>query len=588
MKIIGRALCVLGVVVTALWVGVASAAAHAVLVGSDPAYGATVQHAPEWVSLTFDEPVTAAQHAVTVADRDGVRADTGGVTTADGGRTVVVPLRSGLPDGTYLLGWSLLSADGHVVAGSIVFGIGTPPDLSLTAAPPDPLVAALDTVVRLLTGLGYTGVALAVGVPLAARLVWREGLRGRGILQLTRIGAVAVVVASLLIFAATPGRLAGAAGWGEPHVWVQSATSILGTAALVRAAAAVLLAIGWWYWAQSSHDSGAPLSGIRRNQVERGQCGSRPKACRDDGGRYRAYKVSGWVPAGWGQWPPVIAVAAGAVVAATAVSGHAVAGEYRWAAVGSTVLHLVGMSVWVGGVAIVLLVWRTPGRAAVVRRFGPVAAGAVALVVVTGIFQSWRAVSPLAALWSTSWGLLLLLKLALVGAAAGTALVARRVSRSEVPASSDMRRHKRSGALLRIEFGVQVAVLVVSALLTGVAPARETYDPATALNAQLGPLSAAVAVDGAHTGRQEFTVHLRDSQGVPAGALELSARLVRGDGRIGSIEVPFRRVEPVELGPDYFVSQPVQVPLAGDWQLRLTVAVDRTNAYAATLPYRVW
>ncbi|MEC3955534.1 copper resistance protein CopC [Nocardia sp. CDC153] len=593
------ALILLGYATVAVFLGAATASAHAVLVGSDPAYGAMVDHAPDRVSITFDEPVTAAPNAVTVTDRDGERVDTGNAETSNGGRTIALRLRSGTPEGTYLLGWSLLSADGHVVAGSIVFGIGVPPDLTVTAAHPDPLIAMLDTVVRLLTAVGYLGIVLAVGIPLAARVIWPEALRTRAITQLIRVGAAAMAIAAFLTFAATPGRLAGAAGWGDAKVWVQSSTSLLGASALVRVVAAIALG-----WAATAGGVAVRQDGTVRHRAGVGgvdvgrEVSLEPTIPRPRG----AFGVGGELLSGLSMGATAVrrdmaaVVAGAAVVLGVAVSGHAVTGEYRWAAVISTVLHVLAMAVWVGGVILVGLAWRTARRAEVVARFGPVAGGAVTVLVLSGLVQSWRAVSPVAALWDTSWGRLLLVKLALVVLAVGVALVVRAAATRGVGGfvaarAPSVRRGMigwRSGWLVRAEIGVQVAVLVVTALLTGVAPARDTYDPAVTLEASVGPLRARVSVDGTHAGRQEFTVRLRDSAGTPVGALGVGGRLERVDGGVGPVEVVFRRVEPVEIGPDYFVSRAVPVTMAGEWRLRLTVVADRTNGYAATVPYRVW
>ncbi|MFI1914524.1 copper resistance protein CopC [Nocardia sp. NPDC020380] len=289
-----RVVLVSGLALLALWCGSATASAHAVLVSSDPAYGSTITHEPDRVSLTFDEPVTAAQDAVTISDADGQRVDTGGTTTADGGRTVQRHLRAGLPDGTYLLGWSLLSADGHLVSGSIVFGIGVPPDLCVSVAHPDPLVAALDTIVRLLTGLGYAGLALAVGIPVAARLIWPAGFRTRAVPQLIRIGAATNALTAVSIFAATPGRLAGSAGWGQPQVWAQAATTVLGAAALLRAAAAAVLAFAARKAAAAVGESTAP-GRVSRSRLAQGPAAD---AQRPPGGSDIAYRADG-IPGFW-------------------------------------------------------------------------------------------------------------------------------------------------------------------------------------------------------------------------------------------------------------------------------------------------
>ncbi|MGV9720784.1 copper resistance CopC/CopD family protein [Nocardia beijingensis] len=500
----------------------AVASAHAVLVGTDPGYGATVPDAPTRVTVRFDEPVTAAGAGVTVADKDGRRVDIETVSPADGGHAVVVGVRPDLPAGTYLLSWVVLSADGHTVSGSSVFGIRVPPDLTLGDPPRDPVAVTADGVARMLTAVGYLGVVLAVGVPGVASLAWRAGTRTAVVAQLTGIGAVTVAAVSLLAVAVTPARLTGTDGWADPRAWAQVLTSSPGIAAVVRALAGAALAAG----------------------------------------RSR---------------PSVVAVAGAVIVVTTAASGHAMAGAARPAALISTAVHVLAMALWVGAVVLGVVVRRRPDRAILLPRFGRVAAAAVAVLVLTGVYQSVRSVDPLAAVWTTPWGRLLLLKSALVLAAAGAVLAARRILRGRVPHSA-----------LRLEFTLLAAVLVVTGVLAGTTPARDDYDPRITLAADFGPARAEVTVDGAGAGEQELTVHLRDASGTPIGASAVSGRLTRTDDAIGPIDIAFRRVEPVELGPHFFVSQPVRVPLAGTWQLRLTVLLDRTTGYTATVPYRVW
>ncbi|MEV6339740.1 copper resistance protein CopC [Nocardia vinacea] len=498
----------------------ATASAHAVLVGTDPAYGATVGAAPAQVSVTFDEPVTAADSGVTVVDVGGKRVDTGNVSSTDGGHTVGVRLASDLPDGTYLLSWAVLSADGHTVGGSSVFGIGVPPDLTLDGPPRDPVVAAADTVVRLLTAIGYMGVVLGVGVPATAWFVWRQGLRSRAVAQLTRVGALTIAVTASVIFAATPARLTGATGWADAAAWAEALYSTPGVTALIRAAAAAVLVLSW----------------------------PRPK---------------------------LVVPAACAVLVATAAAGHAIAGTAPALALVSTTVHLAAMSVWVGGVVLAVLVWRRPNRFELLTRFARVAIGAVAVLVITGTYQSFRSVTPAAVLWTTTWGRLLLLKLAVIVAV--------------LAAAAFIRIHHRSApTALRLELSLQIIVLVITATLTGVTPARDAFNPATSTTATVGPLRAEIVVDGAAAGKQELTIRLRDSTGEPIAASRLTARLTRRDNKIGPIDIAFRRVDPIELEPPYFVSQSLRVPLPGKWQLMLTVLVDRTTGYTATVPYRVW
>ncbi|MGW8654671.1 hypothetical protein ACWGMO_35230, partial [Nocardia salmonicida] len=124
------------------------------------------------------------------------------------------------------------------------------------------------------------------------------------------------------------------------------------------------------------------------------------------------------------------------------------------------------------------------------------------------------------------------------------------------------------------------------AVLAGIAPARDAYDPPTQTTVTLGPLRAALDVDGAGAGEQQLTVRIDDATGTPLDVLDLTGRLIRDDDSL-PIDLEFRRVTPRDLAPDYFLAE-ARIPVSGEWRLRLTVTVDRGTAYAATVPYRVW
>src|SRR6185503_2931846 len=90
--------------------------------------------------------------------------------------------------------------------------------------------------------------------------------------------------------------------------------------------------------------------------------------------------------------------ATGAVLAlgAVAASGHAGSAEPRVPSILNDWLHLVSSAVWLGGIALLVILWwpvvrftRAPTRTAIAREvlapFGRVAGGAFALVVATGV-----------------------------------------------------------------------------------------------------------------------------------------------------------------------------------------------------------
>jgi methionine-rich copper-binding protein CopC len=118
--------------VCALFLSAAPAAAHAELIGSNPAAGAAVPAAPTQVELTFNGPVTP--QAVSVTGPGGV---TWAVQTPSvaGVAVVQAPVVPAGPAGEYTIAYEVLSEDGDAVRGTVVF--------TLTAAVPAPTTTTL-------------------------------------------------------------------------------------------------------------------------------------------------------------------------------------------------------------------------------------------------------------------------------------------------------------------------------------------------------------------------------------------------------------------------------------------------------------
>jgi methionine-rich copper-binding protein CopC len=113
-------LLVLLLLTLAAGVGLAGpAAAHNVLISSDPTDGSTLQKAPTSVRLTFDQPVQDFEPVVTIIGPDGQRYESGSPQIDS---TVVTTGVGSLPvAGGYTIAYRIVSADGHPVEGSIAF-----------------------------------------------------------------------------------------------------------------------------------------------------------------------------------------------------------------------------------------------------------------------------------------------------------------------------------------------------------------------------------------------------------------------------------------------------------------------------------
>jgi methionine-rich copper-binding protein CopC len=99
----------------------APAAAHAVLVGSDPADGAMLDAAPDVVELEFDEPVQATFTQVAVLDDEENHYEVGDPEVVGGTVTQAV---TGVGAGEYRISYRVGSSDGHPATGVLTFTVG--------------------------------------------------------------------------------------------------------------------------------------------------------------------------------------------------------------------------------------------------------------------------------------------------------------------------------------------------------------------------------------------------------------------------------------------------------------------------------
>lgn len=125
------------------------ASAHAGLVSSDPAEGATLPSAPARVTLEFSEPVEAPAYVVATGP-DGTTHQLDDPTVADAVVTQKLDpatLGSARTEGGWTIAYRIVSADGHAVQGHVRFRVsstatvapqpGEPASTSLPSEPSD-------------------------------------------------------------------------------------------------------------------------------------------------------------------------------------------------------------------------------------------------------------------------------------------------------------------------------------------------------------------------------------------------------------------------------------------------------------------
>ncbi|MDV8002056.1 copper resistance protein CopC [Rhodococcus sp. IEGM 1408] len=108
------------------------AAAHSVLLSTDPADGAALDAAPDRVVLTFNEDINQTFASVAVTSGDDRTNLVVGEPVVVGAE--VTAALDGLADGSYTVGFRVTSADGHVISGSSGFTVAAAPGAAAPGA----------------------------------------------------------------------------------------------------------------------------------------------------------------------------------------------------------------------------------------------------------------------------------------------------------------------------------------------------------------------------------------------------------------------------------------------------------------------
>ncbi|WP_033285577.1 copper resistance CopC/CopD family protein [Streptomyces sp. NRRL F-525] len=590
----------LGSLLVLLLLGTAgTASAHAALESTDPADGSVLKSAPRTVTLTFSESVALLDDSFRVYDPDNRRVKTSSAHHAkDAGDTASVTLPAKLGTGTYTVAWRVVSADSHPVSGAFTFSIGKPSATTTpvsTAPVEDPLTGSLYDIARY---FAYIAAALLIGTATFVTLCRPPNPTVLNKPILMGWWTLLAATLALLILRAPYEAGTSLATAFEPSAIPKTLTSRPGLALAARllllaATAAFLL-------------------------------------------RLRGRERFGRVALGTG------AVLAVGLALTWASAEHASAGIQVPVAMTSAVLHLLAMSVWLGGLtALLTVLYRSSDLdAAPVARFSRLAFASVTVLVVTGVYQSWRGLGSWNALTETSYGRILLVKLGAVTLLLAVAGWSRRWTgrmvgeevRLQVPelvrtgadgaAASGGEGASTSGAdskgggdgspdrgdgsqdrfrrglrrSVLFEVGVGVVVLVITTLLTNTLPGRAAADAQqTATSA--GIPAASVTIVPFRVGNAGGKVQITLDPG-RVGENSVEAVVYGPDGGFATVPelrlsftLPAQKVGPLDANVKdeggYWGTNTLNLPIAGTWTMKVTVRTSDVDQVSVSRQVRI-
>lgn len=548
----------------------APVSAHANLVRAEPGIGASVATAPTTVRLSFSEAPEPRYSTVTVFNAAHERFDNDDLHAAPDDRLSLIVGVRGMPQGVYTVVWKTTSADdGHTESGTFAFGIGA---ASVTTAAATTVGgfsknAPLEVPAK---WLALLSVCIFLGILSLSLIIWKPTMAAsqKGadetiarsvdqrlglIMEIALFALVATTVLGVVaqVAKATDQSLVGALKPGtlRDYLFLTRAGRIWFLRLLLAVAAAIIL-------------RPRRLLLVRTTQAR-------------ETAAQRAVTAVG--------------IALGAAVLLTfSLTSHSAATAF-WTpfTIAMDWLHLLATATWVGGLiglaaTVPLLRARTAeGRAmlrATVARFSNMALVSVGVLILTGLYSAWVHVGSPNALWPTNYGRALLLKmvfvLALILLGAFNMLWIR--PRLDARANNQTRErsvvarimeHFRRSIMAEIVLGV--AVLLVVAILTGLAPSRESQTLTGETNltqrAKAGDLTIALTPSTLQASAITYDVFV--TKGKPVGDAD------RVTLRFASPELGADETEAVTTGTGdghYTVSGPYTT-LNGNWRTRVIV-----------------
>ena len=198
---------VVAILIGVLALGTGIASAHATVQSSTPSDGASLPAAPKEVSVTFSEDVSAVSGGLSVLNRDGKRVDDE-TSHVNNGRTLVTGISDSLPDGTYVATYRVLSADGHPVSGSFLFGVGSGA-VDTNARPTSSGDRLWEIIGGIARALMYLSALLAAGVAFFLAFLHDQADDRWRIVPIVRIGSFLAAVGAVGIVMSQAALLTG-------------------------------------------------------------------------------------------------------------------------------------------------------------------------------------------------------------------------------------------------------------------------------------------------------------------------------------------------------------------------------------------
>ncbi|WP_206922357.1 copper resistance CopC/CopD family protein [Alicyclobacillus suci] len=520
------------------------ASAHAYVVQSSPAVSQSLSKAPSVVEVQFDENVQLVPGGLTVTDVDNHRVDLQDAKLdPKNHREIEVHVPANLSKGLYTIHWQVISADGHMVQGTIPFGIGIDVSSLQKGATETGYIPGAAMILD--RTAQYLGISIIIGLSVFLRFLWPTSKEETRRLSASQKWVLGFGWAILTVGMALSLPLQTAISWSVHGLTSFSPTYMLRTLNFT------LFGYLWIIQMLLLLIVPAVIAILLNPHV-----------------RHR------W----WWSLSPIflLPITMGLI-------GHAVAEDNPTLPVIAVVVHIYAASVWVGGIvgSILLVHSWLRDKASVeqkdilhaIGRFSLVAIISIALLGLSGFYGALIHIPTWYALFHTGYGQTLLVKLALFFLMLLFALI-HRLRRARV--TSSLR------TFMVMEFIASVAIFVATSLLTNLPTGQNNPGPIHKTQVVSGD-KISFSVTPNHVGENQFTVSIVDNEGKPlTNAQQVTLAF-------GSASIP-QGAETLRLSqtqPGVYAGKGLSLSGGGRWTVTVDVLTNTFTDIKTTFPITV-
>lgn len=494
-----------------------SVSAHSELLSSEPAASSVLAESPTEIVLYFDESIEPVFASVRILDSTGGEILNGDPHRDSADHSIIRTSLPALGDGTYVVVWRVTAADGHPVQGAFPFYVGTQQNnvtelvtTYLHSYHADPSRSRVSTLLRWVV---FVGVIVLIGSLILTGILMRPpDLDPRSVIVVWGAWLFAFIgsAESLIVY----GPIATCSSLLNLSLLPDTLRTAFGQATVIRMALLGATAV---------------LVYLRRRLSHR-------------------------------LWRVMTMLLSVGILATLSLSGHPVVRHPAAFSVAVDMVHLLAVSMWIGGIAVLALSGRslsTDKGSALVRRFSSIAPWLVLVIVVTGVIQAWVMMDEFSAVLTTNYGRTLIVKTTAVAVLVSLGMLSRWTLQRNGPAS--VRR------VVGIELALGLVIVAISALLVGTPPrpAQATV-PFTATLVRASVI-AEVTITPTRVGQAEVHILVIPPGGALGQVISASARMSLPERNIPNIPI-----ELIKIGPNHFTGV-VNIAYAGTWELEVFV-----------------